>query len=80
MKSESETGYALAPGFPPSWGEPLHMLEGCNEILREGMIVTVEPPVFLGDEKLGARVIDNVLVTREGVEVLSRFPRDLILK
>lgn len=74
------TGYALAPGFPPSWGEPLHMLEGCNEILREGMIVTVEPPVFLGDEKLGARVIDNVLVTREGVEVLSRFPRDLILK
>jgi Xaa-Pro dipeptidase len=43
------------------------------------MVITVEPPVFLGDERLGARIIDNVLVTETGYELLSRFPRDLIV-
>jgi Xaa-Pro dipeptidase len=43
------------------------------------MVVTVEPPVFLGDERLGARIIENVLVTDDGAETLSRFSRDLIV-
>jgi len=73
------TGYGLAPGFPPTWGEPIHMFEGSQYTLQAGMVVTVEPPVFLGDEKLGARIIDNVLVTNDGAELLSRFPRDLIV-
>jgi Xaa-Pro dipeptidase len=73
------TGYGLAPGFPPTWGEPLHMIDGADHVLQAGMVVTVEPPVFLGDERLGARIIDNVLVTESGAEVLTRFNRDLIL-
>ncbi|MFO0892746.1 MAG: Xaa-Pro peptidase family protein [Isosphaeraceae bacterium] len=73
------SGYGLAPGFPPTWGEPLHMIGGSPYTLRAGMVVTVEPPVFLGEEHLGARIIDNVLVTDQGAEVLSRFSRDLIV-
>jgi Xaa-Pro dipeptidase len=73
------SGYGLAPGFPPTWGEPLHLLGGSAYTLQAGMVVTVEPPVFLGDERLGARVIDNVLVTEGGAELLSRFSRDLIV-
>jgi Xaa-Pro dipeptidase len=73
------SGYGLAPGFPPTWGEPLHMLGGSTYTLEAGMVVTVEPPVFLGDECLGARIIDNVLVTRDGAELLSQFSRDLIV-
>lgn len=73
------TGYGLAPGFPPTWGEPLHMFGGSSYTLRAGMVVTVEPPVFLGAERLGARIIDNVLVTDDGAELLSRFSRDLIV-
>lgn len=42
------------------------------------MVVTVEPPVFLGDEKLGARLIDNVLITPTGYELLTGFARDLV--
>ncbi|MEP6968896.1 MAG: Xaa-Pro peptidase family protein [Betaproteobacteria bacterium] len=72
------TGYGLAPGFPPSWGEPLHMLADSPYTLRAGMVVSVEPPVFIGDEGLGARIIDNLLVTRDGTELLSRSNRDLI--
>lgn len=73
------SGYGLAPGFPPTWGEPLHMFEGSTYTLKTGMVVTIEPPVFLGDERLGARIIDNVLVTDDGAELLSRSSRDLIV-
>ena len=73
------SGYGLAPGFPPTWGEPMHMIGGSTYTLRAGMVVSVEPPVFLGDERLGARIIDNVLVTEDGAELLSRFSRDLIV-
>jgi Xaa-Pro dipeptidase len=73
------SGYGLAPGFPPGWGEPIHMLADSRYTLRAGMVLTVEPPVFIGAEGLGARVIDNVLVTQQGCEVLSRYSRDLIV-
>lgn len=73
------TGYGLAPGFPPTWGEPIHMFGGSSYTLQAGMAITVEPPVFLGAERLGARLIDNVLVKEDGAELLSRFSRDLIV-
>ena len=55
------------------------MIGGSPYTLKAGMVLSVEPPVFLGDEGLGARIIDNVLVTRDGAELLSRYPRDLIV-
>jgi Xaa-Pro dipeptidase len=73
------TGYGMAPGFPPSWGESPNMFGGSGEVLRAGMIVSVEPAVFLPDEGLGVRLIDNVIVTDSGYELLSRTPRDLIV-
>lgn len=73
------SGYGLGPGSPPTWAEPIHLFGGSPYTLQAGMVVTVEPPVFLGDERLGARLIDNVLVTPTGCEVLSQFPRDLIV-
>jgi Xaa-Pro dipeptidase len=72
------SGYGLAPGFPPSWAEPVHLFGDSEYILQAGMVLTVEPPVFPGDEYLGARIIDNVIVTENGAELLSRFGRDLI--
>lgn len=73
------SGYALGPGFPPSWAEPLLMIGDSPHILRAGMVVTVEPPVFIGSEGLGARIIDSVLVTETGAELLGHVSRDLIV-
>lgn len=73
------SGYALGAGFPPSWAEELLMIGASRHILRAGMVVTIEPPVFIGREGLGARIIDNVLVTDKGAELLSRDSRDLII-
>lgn len=73
------SGYGLAPGFPPSWAEPVQMFGDNPYVLRAGMVMTVEPPVFLSDEPLGVRLIDNVLVTEIGCEVLSNWTRDLVV-
>jgi len=73
------TGYGLAPGFPPSWGEPIHMLNDSPYTIEAGMVLSVEPPVFIPEERLGARLIDNVLVTKRGAELLTRASRDLIV-
>ena len=72
------TGYGVGPGVPPSWGEPLNMFGGSTDVLRAGMVVSVEPPVFVAEERVGARIIDNVLVTENGAELLSEYPLDLV--
>lgn len=72
------SGYGLGPSFPPSWAEPLHLIDGTRYTLRAGMVLTIEPPVFIGSEGLGARIIDNVIVTATGAELLSSVSRDLI--
>ena len=73
------SGYALGVAFPPSWIEPLMLESDCPYELKAGMVIAVEPPLFGLEEGLGVRIIDNVLVTETGAEVLSRTTRDLIV-
>lgn len=47
-----------------------------DEPLKAGMVVTVEPGIYLPNWG-GVRIEDDVLVTRNGHEVLSDLPKDL---
>jgi Xaa-Pro aminopeptidase len=39
--------------------------------LQPGMVITIEPGIYLPDEQLGVRIEDDVLVTPSGYELLS---------
>jgi len=48
-----------------------------NRPLEPGMVITVEPGVYIPEEKIGVRIEDMILITKEGSELLTReLPRN----
>ncbi len=56
--------------------EPPYMVEGNGLVLEPGMTFTVEPGIYLLGRG-GVRVEDDVVITAEGAESLTSFPREL---
>jgi Xaa-Pro aminopeptidase len=48
-----------------------------KEVLRPGMVITIEPGVYLPG-KWGVRIEDTVAVTETGCEILTPCPKDLL--
>jgi Xaa-Pro aminopeptidase len=45
--------------------------------LEPGMVVTVEPGIYIPEEKLGVRIEDDALITETGYKLLTeRLPRE----
>jgi Xaa-Pro aminopeptidase len=62
-------------GLGHSFGLEIHetprLVGGDHTILKPGMVLTVEPGIYLKDWG-GVRIEDDILVTKTGCEVLSR--------
>ena len=57
-------------------GMDVHDVGDRDQRLVPGMVFTVEPGIYIPEEKIGIRIEDDVLVTAEGCRVLSEsIPR-----
>ena len=74
-------GYLIGIGFPPDWGEGrlMSIIENDDTPLEPGLVFHLVPDVKI-DGEIGVIYSDTILVTDSGPEVLTDFPRDLVIK
>ncbi len=68
-----QAGYAdeFIHGTSHFLGLGVHDVGDSWQPLTPGMVITVEPGIYLPDEEIGIRIEDDVLVTQNGYRVLS---------
>ncbi len=69
-------GQYFIHGLGHSIGLNVHDPMNYNMPLQPGMVVTMEPGIYIPEEKIGVRIEDDILITQDGNELLSRrLPR-----
>lgn len=59
-------------------GLEVHDLQDSDAELKPGMVVTIEPGIYIAEEGIGVRIEDMILITETGARVLSEaLPRDI---
>lgn len=71
-------GHGLGHGVGLDIHEEPFMSPSCERTLEEGNIITVEPGIYLPDWG-GVRIEDTVLVKADGVAILTRSSKELIV-
>ena len=69
-------GHGLGHGIGLQIHEEPRMSPISRDVLRPGMVITVEPGIYLPGVG-GVRIEDDVLITRDGCEVLTSVPKAL---
>jgi Xaa-Pro aminopeptidase len=70
-------GKYFTHGLSHHVGLEVHDASDQNAPLEAGMVITVEPGIYIPEEDLGVRIEDVVLVTESGAKVLSAaLPRE----
>ncbi len=58
-------------------GMEVHDVGDYNQPLEPGVVITVEPGIYIPEKKIGIRIEDDVVVTENGYRLLSgKVPRD----
>lgn len=76
---ESRIGYSVGLSYPPDWGEHTASIrKGDLTVLEPNMTFHLIPGLWFDD--YGIEISESFRVTETGCEVLTDFPRQLIIK
>ena len=70
-------GRAFPHGTSHHLGLYVHDAGDTRRPLEPGMVITVEPGIYLDEEQVGVRIEDDVVVTEGGYRLLSDFPKEI---
>lgn len=75
------TGYSIGSAFAPDWGEGhiCSLQKGDTRVLAKGMVYHI-PPAIRKLGKFGVGFSETIIVTDNGCEVCTDYPRKLIIK
>src|SRR5262249_7740465 len=69
--SKVRWGYGLGIAYPPSWLEPLDIIEESQEVFAAGMVFCLHVPMQVPEEAFGLNIGGDYLLTNEGLEALD---------
>lgn len=52
-------------------GLDVHDISDKDDVFAPGMVITVEPGIYVAEEGIGVRIEDDIVITTEGYEILS---------
>ena len=70
-------GHSTGHGLGLEIHEPLRLSQESKATLKEGMVVTVEPGIYIPNWG-GCRIEDDIVITKDGYEVITKSNRELI--
>ncbi len=71
-------GHGLGHGLGMATHDPGRLSQNVDQPIKNGMVFTVEPGVYIAGFG-GVRIEDDVLVTPDGPEILTSFPKELMI-
>jgi Xaa-Pro aminopeptidase len=79
LKKESRIGYSIGLAYPPDWGEhTISLRQGDRYVLQPGNVLHSILGMWM--EGWGIEVSETILVTEQGNETLTVFPREVARK
>lgn len=76
---DSRVGYSFGLNYPPDWGErTVSLRPGDKTVLQPNMTLHFMPGIWLDD--CGVDISEPIRITETGVELLTHFPRKLLIK
>lgn len=71
-------GHGSGHGIGLDIHENIFMSTFCEDLLEENMVLTVEPGIYIADLG-GVRIEDDVVITKDGIEIITHSPKELII-
>ena len=76
---DNRTGYPIGLSYPPDWGErTMSLRRGDRTVLEPNM--TFHFMSGLWQESWGLEITESIVITKNGVNTLATFPRELFIK